>query len=359
MVYKGGEEDDARKVPPMTEDHVETSVQDAAPRGGWGRHRLLLAVSGGADSVALLVLFAKLVPRDNLLALHVNHKLRDDESDGDADFCVRLAEKYRVPIRVASIDPAEMRAAAAREGGLEAGARAIRYRLLLENAEAFGARYVLTAHHADDQIETILYRLFRGSGIDGLAGMSRFRPLSEAVVLARPFLALTRADLTGYLTRLGESWRVDSSNLSPDFLRNRIRHELLPLLRDLFPGKAEGSILKLAAHAARLKEFLESRLGEADLDGDAVFPERGGGVRISAERLAALDPLLAAVFFRRLWRRMEWPMGEMDVSRWEALIRMTRGEGPRRRSLPGGLTAQRRGGDLLIAPAPAEDEAEN
>ena len=334
---------------------MKTRVQDSAPRGGWGGRRLLLAVSGGADSTALLVLFAQIASRENLLAVHVNHKLRGGESDGDAAFCVRLAEKYGVPIRVESIDPDEMDAAAAREGGLEAGARAIRYRLLLENAERFGARYVLTAHHADDQIETVLNRLFRGSGIDGLAGMSRFRPLSEAVVLARPFLSLTRADLTDYLTRLGESWRVDSSNGSPDFLRNRIRHELIPLLRDLFPGKAESSVLKLAAHAARLKEFLESRLDEALEPGaEEGTPDSDGGARVSAERLAALDPLLAAVFFRRLWRERGWPMGGMDAARWEALARMALGEGPRRRSLPGGLTAERHGGDLLIFPTPAE-----
>ena len=344
----------------MAEDQFETRVRNAAPRGGWGRHRLLLAVSGGADSAALLAVFARIGNRENMFALHVNHRLRGDESDGDAAFCVRLAEKYGVPIRVESIDPAEMRAAAAREGGLEAGARALRYRLLLKNAEAFGARYVLTAHHADDQIETVLYRLFRGSGIDGLVGMTRFRPLSEAVVLARPFLSLTRADLTDYLTRLGESWRVDSSNLSPDFLRNRIRHELIPLLRGLFPGKAESSVLKLAAHAARLKEFLESRLDEAMPPGaDEIASDREGGARVPAERLAALDPILLTIYLRRLWRERGWPMGEMDASRWDALAEMIRKEEPRRRSLPGGLTAERRGGDLLIVPTPAEDAGKN
>ncbi len=344
----------------MADDIFETELRNASPRGGWGRHRLLLAVSGGADSAALLCAFARTVPRENLLALHVNHQLRGAESDGDAAFCVRLAERYNVPLKVESIDPAEMRLAAAREGGLEAGARAIRYSLLLRGAESFGARYVLTAHHADDQVETVLCRLFRGSGIDGLAGMSRFRPLSEAVVLARPFLSRTRDELTAYLNRLGQPWRVDSSNDSPDFLRNRIRHELVPLLRDMFPGKAESSVLKLASHASRMKEFLEMRLDEAlGTDGEGFSADAAGRVTLTAELLARIDPFLLPVLFRRLWRRQGWPMGEMDSSRWEAVTRMALGEGERRRFLPGGLTAERSAGGLLIFPAPAGEKGEN
>ncbi len=235
---------------------------------------------------------------------------------------------------------------------MEAGARAVRYRLLLKNAEAVGARFVLTAHHADDQIETVLCRLFRGSGIEGLAGMSPFRPLSEAVVLARPFLSFTRAEMTGYLTRLGESWRTDSSNLSREFLRNRIRHELLPLLRELFPGKAEGSVLKLAGQAADLKDFLDSLIRRSlPDDGNEALFCRDGSVIVPMEALAGIDPFLLPVLFRRLWRRCAWPMGEMDAARWNALAQMVRGEGPSRRFLPGGLTAERRGREIVIRPA--------
>ena len=190
--------------------------------------------------------------------------------------------------------------------------------------------------------------------------MSRFRPLSEAVVLARPFLSRTRDELTAYLNRLGQPWRVDSSNDSPDLLRNRIRHELVPLLRDMFPGKAESSVLKLASHASRMKEFLEMRLDEAlGTDGEGFSADAAGRVTLTAELLARIDPFLLPVLFRRLWRRQGWPMGEMDSSRWEAVTRMALGEGERRRFLPGGLTAERSAGGLLIFPAPAGEKGEN
>ena len=232
------------------------------------------------DSSAMLCAFARLGKRENLRVLHVNHQLRGEESEEDARFTARLAEKYEVSFREERIDPEELRLAALREGSVESGARTIRYRLLLKYAEGFGARYILTAHHADDHVETILYRLFRGSGIDGLVGMSPFRPLNDAVVLARPFLSFSRAYLTDYLTRLGESWRVDSSNRSAEFLRNRIRHELIPLLNYLFPGRVDSSIRKFASHAADLKEFLDAQL-------DAALAAGGGGEVLVRERTGA------------------------------------------------------------------------
>ncbi|MBQ3387657.1 MAG: tRNA lysidine(34) synthetase TilS [Thermoguttaceae bacterium] len=334
----------------MTPDSFESRLLEIWPRPVWEPFRLVLAVSGGADSSALLAAMARLGDPARLLALHVNHRLRGEESDEDARFTARLAEKYAVPFREERIDPDELRRAAVAAGSLEAGAREIRYRLLLRGAESFGARFVLTAHHAGDQAETVLYRLFRGSGIDGLAGMSRLRPLSEAVVLARPFLSFSRDELTEYLTRLGETWRHDSSNDSSLFLRNRIRHELVPLLNDLFGGRAIPSVLKLADRAAEIRTYLDDRL-DAELAsfGGTVSDGGDGTGGFSAAALSRLDPLLLTVWFRRLWNRRGWPMGEMDAARWNGLVQMVREGADARRELPGGLSVEIRDGRLLIS----------
>ncbi|MGI5832091.1 MAG: tRNA lysidine(34) synthetase TilS [Thermoguttaceae bacterium] len=336
----------------MTIDIFESRLLESWPFAARRETRCVLAVSGGTDSSAMLCAFARLGKRENLRVLHVNHQLRGEESEEDARFTARLAEKYEVSFREERIDPEELRLAALREGSVESGARTIRYRLLLKYAEGFGARYILTAHHADDQVETILYRLFRGSGIDGLVGMSPFRPLNDAVVLARPFLSFSRADLTDYLTRLGESWRVDSSNRSAEFLRNRIRHELIPLLNDLFPGRVDSSIRKFASHAADLKEFLDAQLDAALAAGGGgeVLVRSDGSVVCSVEHLAKLPPILLSIWFRRLWRDRRWPMRGMDASRWSALAQMVSDGVSVRRELPGGLSAELYEGEMRLSP---------
>src|SRR5262249_17579379 len=142
--------------------------------------------------------------------------------------------------------------------GVEAAARDERYRLLADMAEEAGARFVATAHTRDDQAETVLFRLLRGSGMRGLAGMRRTRGLSPRRALGGPRLAGSRSDLRAWLESVNQSWREDPTNAELAFARNRIRGELLPYLREHFNGDVDAALVRAAQQAAEAQEFVES-----------------------------------------------------------------------------------------------------
>jgi tRNA(Ile)-lysidine synthase len=222
----------------------------------------LAAVSGGADSTALLVALAAVgaAAAFNLRCIHIEHGIRPaEESRGDAAFVRSLCEKLNIPCRVVSIAPGKIAAVAKDRGmGIEAAARHYRHRAWFREAArletesgAPGVR-VLTAHTADDMRETVLMRLLRGAGPSGLAAM----PVSRGRIL-RPLLALSRRDVLSYLSEKNISWREDSTNADIRFLRNRVRRCLIPLLDESFPHWRVG-ITSLAETQSITADFIQS-----------------------------------------------------------------------------------------------------
>ncbi|MEN6451126.1 MAG: tRNA lysidine(34) synthetase TilS, partial [Thermoguttaceae bacterium] len=206
---------------------MESKLYEAWPPAQWTELTVVVAVSGGCDSVALLraMVALKTGGAGRLIAAHLNHQLRPD-AHADERFVVELCGRLGVPCDVGRVDVG----ASARGGeGVEAAARRARYRFLEETAGRRGARFVATAHTADDQAETVLHRIIRGTGLRGLAGMSRTRPLGHATLI-RPLLGVRHAELLAYLESLGQPFREDSSNLDLHFTRNKIRRALLPRL---------------------------------------------------------------------------------------------------------------------------------
>ncbi len=192
---------------------------------------LVVALSGGADSTSLLDLLSNL-PGYNLklIAAHLNHCLRGVESDADEQFCRKLSDSYGIPFELQRVD---VKSLARSEGlNLEDAGRRARINFLDQIREKYCAVAVVTAHHSDDQAETILMRLLRGSGMTGLSGMQYRNQRGYC----RPMLGLSRAQIERYLTERGLHWREDVSNQDTTFLRNRIRHELLPLLEQYNPA---------------------------------------------------------------------------------------------------------------------------
>ncbi len=191
---------------------------------------LVVGVSGGADSTALLDILTKL-PEYNLklIVAHLNHCLRAAESDADEQFCRELAASYKIPFESRRVDV--KRVAAERQLNLEDAGRRTRIDFFDEIREKYGAKTVILAHHADDQAETVLMRLLRGSGMSGLSGMSYKNDRDYL----RPLLDVSRYEIEQYLRSCGLNWRDDSSNGDPKFLRNRIRNELLPILKAYNP----------------------------------------------------------------------------------------------------------------------------
>ncbi len=199
------------------------------------REKLLLAISGGPDSTALALATSRLVKDFNieLHFCHINHELRANESDADEQFCNELATSLRIPLTVRRMSEyCSVPSGHAAEEIL----RSARYALLRHSAAAIGARIIVTGHTLDDQVETMLFRLFRGTGPGGMLGMEIARPLDETTYLLRPMLALSRADCQMFLDQASQSFMCDSSNQSLHYTRNYIRLQVMPAIRSRFPG---------------------------------------------------------------------------------------------------------------------------
>jgi tRNA(Ile)-lysidine synthase len=222
--------------------------------------RLLLAVSGGVDSRVLLDLFCQL--REDLhlqLAIgHVNHQLRGSESDEDEAFVKTLAQAAGLTFYSERVEVSTY--ARTHKLSLEAAARELRYQALENFRESWQARAIVTAHTLDDQAETVLDHILRGCGLAGLAGMAAQADfyLSTSSKILRPLLPFSREQLEGYAKVRWLQWREDRTNTETRFRRNRLRHELLPLLKTRFNPQIAGSLQRLAAIAASAENYFQA-----------------------------------------------------------------------------------------------------
>lgn len=192
---------------------------------------IIIAVSGGPDSLALLIACA-VIQQGPLTAVHVHHHLRP-EADDDAAHVNQLCQQLNVPLVIQHVHPA------AEKGNLAAVSRQLRYAALQKVAENVGAKLIAVAHHAEDQLETMLMALCRGTGIDGLAAMKWRRRLTDDIWLIRPLLASTKADCQSLCAAAGITWREDASNVDLTRSRARLRNDVLPVLQQLWPGAAQ------------------------------------------------------------------------------------------------------------------------
>ncbi len=330
--------------------------------------RLAVGLSGGADSVALLrALAARSVEHGLVIhAAHLHHGLRGAEADGDLEFCRVLAAKMEIPLHEARVDTAasaetDRQSGKARET-LEGAARRLRYGWFRELLALGEVDAVATAHTLDDQAETVLAKFLRGAWTEGLAGISPVLKFPEGPIL-RPLLATTRAEIEAYLGELGQDWREDTSNRHLTFTRNRIRHELLPLL--------EGWNPRLREHLAQMADLAreEESWWQAELARLALQlllpgrPVRGGGrsagsgpaagLAMEVTRLAILAPALQ----RRLLRHAAEQFGvQLEFAATEALRSLAlSGRAGQRLAFPAGLRAERTARELRLDLGPSAE----
>jgi tRNA(Ile)-lysidine synthase len=295
-----------------------------------GRGAGVVAVSGGADSVALLRCLVA-VRTGPLTVAHFNHKLRGDESDRDAAFVGEWAASFKLPFRLGEADVATI----ASETGenLEATARRLRYDWLNEVANDVGAAWIATGHTADDQAETLLHRLVRGTGIQGLRGIAGRRGR-----IVRPFLRVTRAEVLELLRELNLPHREDASNSDPRFTRNRIRAELLPLLKTFNPE----IVIVLGRLAEQADEAHELIVEQArGLLERAERPRAANSVILDADALGGPAVVVRAAL-RLVWDREGWPTGQMDRAAWERACDVAR-RAAGACDFPAGVTMRHRG----------------
>lgn len=294
---------------------------------------LIVALSGGADSTALLDLLARL-PGYNLrlIAAHLNHRLRGAESDADEEFCRQTAARYAIPFEVRRVDVAS--AAAHGRLNLEDAGRQARIDFFDTIRDTHGAAAVALAHHGDDQAETVLMRLLRGSGMTGLSGMT----YRNGRGYVRPLLDITRAEIEQYLSARGLEWREDSSNSDTAYLRNRLRHELLPLLETYNPAIRS----RLAATAAIIggnEALLEELTAQAAAES---CREDNNTIVSSVAHLRSLATPLRRRVLRHIIKQLAGTLEAVSLRHIDALDGMIGSDRPNARlPLPHGVSAVR------------------
>jgi tRNA(Ile)-lysidine synthase len=337
--------------------------------------RIAVGLSGGADSVALLRILAARCAELGMVthAAHLHHGLRGVEADGDLLFCRDLAAELGIPFHEARVDTAvsaepDPQSGKGRET-IEEAARRLRYAWFRELMKRGEFDIVATAHTQDDQAETVLAKFLRGAWTEGLAGISPALSFPEGPIL-RPLLATTRAEVEAYLRSLRQSWREDSSNRHLTFTRNRIRHELLPLLESWNPRLRE-HLAQMASLAREEEAWWRTELARLGpqilLPGRAV---RGGGravgfgsasgLALEITRLTALAPAQQ----RRLLRHAAGQFGsQLDFPATETLRLLALcGHAGQKLTFPNGLRAERTARELRLGMGPrgnAEEEAKD
>lgn len=286
---------------------------------------VLLAISGGRDSVALLHLLLE-AGFTNLILCHLNHALRGKESDGDAAFVKRLAKKHALQCEIETENVSVL--AKKQRLSLETAAREARHAFLLRMAEKHDTWVVFVAHHAEDQAETIVANLCRGSGLSGLAGMSVVQRLDSGLHLVRPLLQARRGDIDAYLKSKRLKFREDSSNTSSKHRRNRLRHEVLPLLNDVFARDVSALITRLGVLADRDDDCLQQQATAFLIN--AVNEDRS--LPITQELLALHPAVLSRVI--ALWLREVLELSGIENDDIETAMTMLASNGPAKINLP-------------------------
>jgi tRNA(Ile)-lysidine synthetase-like protein len=294
---------------------------------------MLVAVSGGADSVALLRALAVLAPRRTwhlrLTVAHVHHHLRPD-ADADSRFVDQLCQRLDVPFVQRDICPGDA------AGNVEAEARTMRYAALGEIAQEQGCGTLATAHHADDQLETLLMRLIRGTSVQGMRGVAWRRRLDAKTTLIRPLLGATHAMAIDLCRTLDQPWREDLTNADLSRTRARLRQEVLPVLRDLRPDAA-AKAQSLAEQCQRAARLVSRHTLAWD---SAMRPTKNSGFRINREVLRAVDGDVAAQIIHRLLIRSLAAPDAVSATTVEQIARASRDHtGGERYFFVGGIVA--------------------
>ena len=301
--------------------------------------RILVAVSGGPDSIALLHLLRALAPDFplSLHAAHFHHRLRGEDADEDARFVAETCERLGVPLAAGEPD------APIRRRGVspEAAAREARYAFLERAARETGAHAIALGHTRDDQAETVLMRLLVGAGPRGLAGMAPCGPRLRV----RPLLGVSRARLRRYVAQNEIPFRVDPSNEDPAFLRNRIRERVIPLIEKEVHPSARRTLARTAALFREIEEHLDAAAAEAL---ERIAERSSGKIRLAGASLLTYDSALRRYVLRAAARELLGGRGPLYSVHIESVMRLLEaGRTGASIELPGGARAQF-GGGLVI-----------
>lgn len=332
----------------MTMD-LEQSVREAILSQGLlcSEDRVLLAVSGGVDSVVMASVIHRIQqdkPICRGLAIgHVNHHLRGSESDADEQFVRQQANQWNLAVLVRSVDVAAQRRS--QKQSMETAARQLRLNALMEMASEAGCSRIATAHHADDQAETMIHRLQRGTGFRGLCGIAPTRRLDNGLLLIRPMLAIARSEILDFARRQGLPWRDDSSNASNDHTRNRIRHILMPMLYRETPRLGE-QLRELAEHCQRFQRKVQDECER--MAPQAIKSRKSGQIILDRKMTETLPAPVRVELIRQALAELGCGEQNLGIQQYQSVDRLIRGPAGKSRNLPGGFCARTDSSTLIL-----------
>jgi len=318
------------------EQEVARSIDQSRliPREG----TVVLGVSGGPDSVALLRAVSTLAKEPDvcwdLHVAHLNHGLRGNDGDRDEDFVAQLSAEIPAAFHVARSDVAAL--ARDLRVGIEEAARRARYDFFRSVACEVRAQTLALGHTLDDQVETVLHRVFRGTGIWGLRGIPAARPLDAtgSTLLVRPLLRVRRSQILAYLAAKGQTYRTDATNRDTTYRRNWLRHELLPAVESKYGEPVGRAIARLAGIAGELMDYVEAEVDE--IWDRVLLAAHDQGVDLDRRALASVAPALLEPTLRRAWRAVGLGEKAVGFAAWTRLGQFAAStEGHGSISLPG------------------------
>lgn len=323
--------------------------------------KVVAGVSGGADSTALLLVLLHFRETLNVTpyVVHINHMLRGKDADADEEFVRDLCEKNGVSFTSVRKDVAAL--AKEKRISTEEAGRAVRYEAFGKVLEENGADYIAVAHNLEDQAETVLFRLFRGTGIDGLAGMT---PQSGKII--RPLLAQKRSEIEKFVAESGISFRTDASNLTREYSRNRIRLDILPVARNYINSASAEHIHELSEKAAEASEFFAFELKKAWNSAVSVKPVNVSGkegennpaeITISVSRLLLNHPYLQKELIRLALSELAGRKKDITAVHVAEVMKLIRMQTGRKISLPYKMTAEKSYGNIILSKREGVDKA--
>lgn len=345
------------------------------PLDRWVNFNVVVGVSGGADSVALLVALTSLrleylrnskseVGAQNpskLIVAHFNHGTRGEESDRDQQFVESLVRTLGLPIAIGN---RKNNSGRKKDSGTTNGKnslsenslRELRYEFLIETAHLNHARYIALGHHAQDQIETILFRIVRGTGVAGLAGIPFKRKIDDSITLIRPMLDIDSGLIRKALADWGQDFREDGSNADDAYSRNFLRQNVVPALKSKFESTFESSVLRLGRQAAEQQQFL-SGLVEPFLQSisnstilNSTNTNELNSVSIDCTLLVGQNVVVVRELLSQLWSRQGWEKSQMMFEHYDQVARLILDPNATEPGfhLPGKIKCQKSGTQLLL-----------
>jgi len=317
---------------------------------------VLVAVSGGADSIALLHGLKRLKDRGsvscNFFVGHINHNLRGVDSDGDEEFVKEFANEMGFECVCRSVDVEGY--AKKNRLSIETAARDLRIECLMEMADSLNCERIATAHHADDNAETMIYRMGRGTGFKGLCGIQPetiFTTNKSSAIFVRPLLCVAKEEILTYCLENNIRWRHDHTNDEISYSRNKIRHLVIPYLQEKCEQPISESIGELSSNCQKLYERIKRKI---EVCKDQLFVQLpSGNISIDGKIMEGLSPIIQAEVIRMAL--VQIVCGQRDVTRrhYQKIVSLLDGPGGKVIELPGGFTVKLELGNIIFYP-PAE-----